>query len=1143
MRESFSLLDADLDSKYTLRQGRVYLSGVQALVRLPIMQRQQDVAAGLNTAGFISGYRGSPLGTFDQQLWKANRHLAEHHIHFEPGLNEELAATAVWGSQQTGLFPGAKYDGVFAMWYGKAPGVDRAGDGLRHGSSAGAAPLGGVLVLLGDDHNCKSASLPSQSEYACMHAMIPVLNPAGVEELLDYGLLGWALSRYSGAWVGLKCLIDTLDASASIEVSEHRARPVVPGGLSIPSLNIRWPDPPLQQELRQHGDRMSAIETFARANGLDRAVIDPGDRKRLALITTGKSYQDVCLALDELGISAERAADLGIGLYKVGMSWPLEPQRMRAFARGFELVMVVEEKRGLIEEQLARMLYDLPGEDRPRVIGKRDESGAPLFPSAGELNAVGIARVLATHILRIQPSQQLARKVADLEKRVAPGTDVLPRRLPYFCPGCPHNTSTKVPDGSRALAGIGCHYMAQWMDRSTETFTQMGAEGTSWIGQAPFSSTQHVFANLGDGTFAHSGSLAIRAAVAAKVNITYKLLYNDAVAMTGGQAVEAHLSVPQIVQILRAEGIAKIRIVTDDPNRYLHVALPADVSVTARDTLDAAQRELRDVRGVTVLIYDQTCAAELRRRRKRKLLPEPPHHVFINEYVCEGCGDCGLQSNCVAVVPLATELGRKRQIDQSACNKDRACVAGFCPSFVSVIGGRALAATRSHRDTLPPVPPAPNIPDLGQPYGIVIAGVGGTGVVTVGALIGMAAHLERKGVNVLDMVGLAQKGGQVISQIWIAAAPHQICGTRIPSGRGSLLLGCDLMVSACADSLSLLDRLEAYAIVNDHPSMPTEFTRNADLELPVEQLREAIAARVAGDRVDFLDSTARCAELFGDTISANIFLLGYAWQKGLIPLREEALLRAIEIDGSAVQINKAAFLWGRHAAARNAATSRRATAPPKGVDASELIARRTELLTSYQNAAYAQRYKELASRVRVAEERQVMGRQDLTVAVAENLHRLMAYKDEYEVARLFTATDFLGRLRKMFAGSGKLRFHMAPPLLAKRDGSGRPVKREFGAWIIPILRALAAMRRLRGTRLDVFGYTTERVMERRLITQYTALIEEILLTLQPRNHGIAVQLARIPEAIRGFGHVKQAAHDAAKRREAELLAQYRSVRA
>ncbi|MBX6370587.1 MAG: indolepyruvate ferredoxin oxidoreductase family protein, partial [Rhodospirillales bacterium] len=655
-----ALAAVTLDDKYVLERGRIYLTGIQALVRLPLMQRQRDIAAGLNTAGFISGYRGSPLGGLDQQLWAARRFLDRAHVRFQPGLNEDLAATAVWGSQQVGLWPGAKYDGVFAMWYGKGPGVDRSGDVFKHANAAGSSRYGGVLVLAGDDHAAKSSTLPHQSEYAFMDACIPVLNPSGVQEILDYGLIGWALSRYSGCWVAMKTIAETVDTSASVDIDPARIKLVTPTDFELPpdGLNIRWPDKPLEQEYRLHKYKLYAALAFARANGLDRVVLD-SPKARFGIVTTGKSYLDVRQALEDLGIDEAHAAEIGIRLYKVGMSWPLERDGIRRFAEGLEEILVVEEKRAVIENQLKEQLYNWREDVRPRVVGKFDENRVWIQPSTGELNPAHIAKVIAARLERFYTSERIRQRVAIIEakEKEAARLDAKVERVPHFCSGCPHNTSTRVPEGSRAVAGIGCHYMVTWMDRSTDTFTQMGGEGVPWIGQAPFTETAHIFANLGDGTYYHSGILAIRAAIAAGVNITYKILYNDAVAMTGGQPLDGTLTVPQIIDQLKAEGVSRIVVVSDQPEKY-----PPGIAARHRDDLDAIQRELREEKGVTVLVYDQTCAAEKRRRRKRGKMEDPKRRVFINDLVCEGCGDCSVQSNCMSVVPLETEFGRKRAI-------------------------------------------------------------------------------------------------------------------------------------------------------------------------------------------------------------------------------------------------------------------------------------------------------------------------------------------------------------------------------------------------------------------------------------------------------------------------------------------------
>ena len=1125
------MLDAlTLDDKYTARDGRIYLSGVQALVRLPMLQRERDLAAGLNTAGFVSGYRGSPLSGFDQQLWRAKAELEAHHIRFQPGQNEDLAATAVWGSQQTGLHGDARYDGVFAMWYGKAPGVDRSLDALRHGASAGSARHGGVLVLAGDDHGCKSSSIPSASEWAAVHAMMPVLNPTGLQEVVEYGLLGWAMSRYSGCWITLKCLIDTMDASGSIETAPESVLPVLPPGIGPGDLGIRWPDPPLEQERRMLEQRLPAAQAFARANRLDHTVWAGGGRPRLGIVATGKSFADTIEAFDQLGVSPAMAVDLGVALYKIGMSWPLETEGARAFAGGLEELLVVEEKRGLIEGQLARALYDLPDSRRPRLAGK------DAFPARGDFGAAAIAVQLGRRLVALDPANEMTKsRLAALEAEagaVMTGTTL--RRTPYYCPGCPHSISTVVPEGSRALAGIGCHYMAQWMDRSTDTYTQMGGEGASWIGQAPFVGARHVFVNLGDGTYAHSGSLAIRAAIAAGVNITYKLLYNDAVAMTGGQSAEGGFTVPQIVAQLLAEGVAAIRVVAEYPERFRPGELPRTVRLLPRARLDEVQRELREIPGVTILIYDQVCAAEKRRRRKTGAMPKPDVRVVINEAVCEGCGDCGVQSNCVAIQPVETAWGRKRQVDASACNVDLSCLKGFCPSFVTVEGGTAarpksLAAAAIDDDL-----PMPVLPRLDQPYSILIAGIGGTGVVTIGALLGMAAHLERRGSALLDMIGLSQKGGQVLTHLRLAASPEDLPSPRVPRGRGDLLLGCDALVAASPETLALLSPQSGHALINSRTAMPAEFARQPDLALPdlLATVRECVGERCVG-----IDATGLAVAALGDGIAANIFLLGFAWQRGLVPLEQESLLRAIALNGVAVAFNRAAFIWGRRAAHDPDGTARTlgVAAPRLPATLDELVAHRTAFLTEYGGGKFAERYRALVDRARDAEARHGDGRSGLALAVAESFAKLLAAKDEYEVARLLVAPAFLAQLRA--SGGGRPSFHLAPPLFSRPDpATGRPRKRRFGPWMLPVLRLLARLRGLRGTRFDPFAASADRRMERALVAQYEADMGRILTELRPGTYAAAIELARLPQRIRGFGPVKESAAAAAATERQRLLA-------
>ena len=1145
-----TLKDVSLDDKYTLADGRIFITGTQALVRLPIMQHLRDQALGLNTACYISGYRGSPLGGYDQQLWAAKKHLEAHNIVFNPGVNEDLAATAIWGTQQLGFHGEPKYDGVFSIWYGKGPGVDRTGDVFRHGNLAGTHPRGGVLVLMGDDHTCESSTTAHQSEFAMVDAMIPILNPAGVQELLDYGLIGWALSRYSGCWVGLKCMKDTIDASASVEVGAERVKIALPADFAMPAggVNIRWPDHPLDQEERLHKVKLDAVRAFARANRLDKVVLDAPDAK-LGIVTCGKSYMDVRQALQYLGVDEQEAARLGIRLYKVAMTWPLEPQGLTEFAQGLDKILVVEEKRGLIETQVKEILY---GRGRaPEVVGKRDELGKVLLRSNAALDPNEIAVAIGRRVLEYRPDRELEERVAAQEQLRArvpdkPAMD----RTPYFCSGCPHNTGTRVPEGSIALAGIGCHYMAQWMDRSTAGYTQMGGEGASWMGEAPFVKTAHAFQNIGDGTYYHSGLLAVRAAVASGVNMTYKILFNDAVAMTGGQHVDGPLTVPQITHQVAAEGAKKVVVVTDEPDKYgANAGFAPGVEVYHRDDYDRVQREIREIPGVTAIVYDQTCAAEKRRRRKRGQFPDPAKRVFINELVCEGCGDCGVKSNCVSVLPLETEFGRKRTIDQSSCNKDYSCVKGFCPSFVTVHGGTLRKGSQpasAGADTLFAAVPEPQQPSLDQPYGMLVTGVGGTGVVTIGAIVGMAAHLEGKGFGGLDMAGLAQKGGAVWTHLQIAADPAHIRTVRLGSGGASLLLGCDLVVSASQKTLDLV-RHGTRAVVNLHQQMTGDFTRNANMQFPAQSLRRGVLKGVGEGNAEFVEATRIATALLGDSIATNMFMLGFAFQKGLVPLGSASINRAIELNGAAVKMNQAAFLWGRRAAV-DAAAVERLIAPRAPAEDSrhlsqsldEMISRRTEFLTGYQNAAYARRYAELVSKVRDAESR-LKGRSGLAEAVARYYFKLLAYKDEYEVARLHTDTGFRDRIASRMEGDYRLHFHLAPPLLAKRNpDTGELIKSEYGAWMYPAFRLLAKLRFLRGSALDVFGYSAERRTERRLIGEYEALIAEILASLSADNHDLAVRLAAIPEDIRGYGHVKERALKAAKAREAELLAAFRA---
>jgi indolepyruvate ferredoxin oxidoreductase len=1160
------LTPVKLEDKYVLRSGRIYLSGIQALVRLPMLQRERDRAAGLNTAGFISGYRGSPLGGYDTALWQAEKFLKKHDIRFEPGLNEDLAATAVWGSQQVGLFPGSTVDGVFGIWYGKGPGVDRSVDVLRHANLAGTSRHGGVLAVAGDDHGAQSSTTAHQSEQVFEAAMMPILNPSTVQEYLDLGLLGFALSRYCGCWVAFKALSETVDSSASVHVDPQRVSIATPQGFEMPpgGLHIRWPvgamDWALDQEHRLHGAKMAAVGAFARANGIDRTVIDPRE-PRLGIISTGKAYLDVRQALCELGIDDATASAFGIRLYKVALTWPLEGAGVERFSEGLKEILVVEEKRGFIEHQLVHLLFNADASRRPRVVGKADESGAPLLPSTGELTPTMVARAIMMRLNRLgevnpQLEQRLAR-LESFEQRLMQTPPPQMRRTPFFCSGCPHNTSTRLPEGSRAMAGIGCHSMAMFMPmRHTSTLSQMGGEGANWIGQSPFTTEKHVFQNLGDGTYSHSGLTAIRAAAAAGVNITYKILYNDAVAMTGGQPVEGKLSVPQIVHQVLCEGAKRVVVVSEEPGKYRASGdLPRAVDTRHRDELDAVQRELRDTPGLTVLVYDQTCAAEKRRRRKRGFYPDPARRVFINDAVCEGCGDCSEQSNCISIQPIETEYGRKRQIDQSSCNKDFSCLKGFCPSFVTVHGGtlRKLhdpAIVASEELAGLPLPP-PRL--LDRPYGIVIAGIGGSGVITLGALLGMAAHLEGKGCTVLDCTGLSQKNGAVMSHVRLAKVSEDLHAVRVAAGSAGLLLGFDLVVAASPESLRCVETGVTKAIVNSHVAPTAAFVMDPDVDFGVAAIQRALRTAVGNAGIEFVDGTGLTTALLGDAIGTMLFMLGYAFQKGLVPLSLAAIERAIEINGVAADSNRRAFAWGRftaHDRSRAEALLHPAIhgkqhepqdLHPK--DLTALVARRAAFLTDYQDAAYARRYRDAVAGIAAAESARAPGRMELAAAVAQNLFKLMAYKDEYEVARLYTDGTFLEKLQQQFEGELRLEFHLAPPVLAPRDPiTGLPQKRAYGPWVFKLFKVLARLRRLRGTPFDVFGRTRERRQERAFIAQYEANLREIAAALTLENHTHAVEIAGLPEQMRGFGHIKARNVEKAKAREAQLLALLRDAR-
>ena len=1147
------LRPVSLEDKYDLTQSHIFVTGYQALIRACLMQKELDRRAGLNTAGFVTGYRGSPLGGLDQQFIRAARRLAASDIKFQPGINEELAATALWGTQQAELRGEGKFNGVFGMWYGKGPGVDRTGDAFRHANLAGSSKHGGVIALMGDDHTAESSTTAHQSEFHFVDVMMPILNPAGVQEFADYALYGWAMSRFSGAWAALKCMHETVESTGVVDASLDRINIITPEDFRMPpgGLNIRLTDTFLGQEARLHDFKRDAMLAFVRANKLNRIITTGGRAPKIGVITTGKAYLDVRQAFDELGIDEIKCNDLGLRLFKIACVWPIGRQELAEFAQGLDLIIVVEEKRSLIEVQVREELYGTA--NQPVCIGKKDEQGNWLFPVKGALDPNDIAICVGERLLRYGTNEELAANVARLksaQRALSETTDVA-QRIPYFCSGCPHNTSTRVPEGSRAYAGIGCHYMSQWMDRKTLGYTQMGGEGANWIGEAPFSKREHVFQNLGDGTYNHSGYLAIRAAIASGVTMTYKILFNDAVAMTGGQANDGGLTVPQIAAQVAAEGAKRVVVVTDEPWKYAKgTDWPRGLTVHHRDELDTIQRELATVPGVSVLIYDQTCAAEKRRRRKRGAFPDPDKRVVINDLVCEGCGDCGVKSNCVTVQPLETEWGRKRTIDQSSCNKDYSCLKGFCPSFVTVHGaklkrGEGVAEPRDW-----PALPTPDAPLLNHPYGIIVTGIGGTGIVTIGAIVGMAAHLEGKGVGIIDMAGLAQKGGAVSSHIRIANTPDDIHAIRVAAGGADLVLGGDIVVVGAKKVLGAMKAGSTRVIVNTAEFLPGDFTRNADFSLPTERLKRAIVGHAGRDRSHFVDAGRLATALLGNSIGSNMFMLGYAYQLGALPLSADAIERAIEMNGEAVSMNISAFRYGRRAAVDPKAVEALIEPRPQEQNDSlrlsqsfaETVDRRAAFLTDYQNAAYAKRYRNWVEKVRTVEAEKAPGQCGLAEAVARYLFKLMAYKDEYEVARLYSETSFLERVKSTFDGDRlSFEFHLAPPLLTRRDPqTGEPKKMSFGPWILRAFAVMAKFKFLRGTPFDPFGYTAERQTERRLVTEYEQLLDELCGHLTPGNHRIAVELAMIPEKIRGFGPVKQRHLAAAKAEETALFEQFRA---
>jgi indolepyruvate ferredoxin oxidoreductase len=1160
-----------LDDKYALDYGRAFMSGVQALVKLPMLQRQRDALAGKNTAGFVSGYRGSPLGGYDQALWKAKKFLQAQNIVFQPGVNEELAATALWGTQQMGFAPPGsnKFDGVFGIWYGKGPGVDRCSDVFKHANMAGTTPWGGVIAVAGDDHVAKSSTAAHQSDHIFKACGLPVFFPANVQEILDLGLHAFAMSRFSGVWAGMKTIQEIVESSATAMIDPERVQVKLPTDFEMPAggVHIRWPDHALEQEARLFDYKWYAALAYIRANRLNHNVVETA-HDRFGIIASGKAYNDTRQALLDLGLDDDTCRRLGIRVHKVAVVWPLEAQITREFAQGLREILVVEEKRQVIEYQLKEELYNWRPDVRPNVVGKFDDqegefsggewarpnpSANTLLRANADLSPALIARAIARRLKRVGlDGDVLARVEAQLaileaKERAMQAVEVKGDRLPWFCSGCPHNTSTVVPEGSRAMAGIGCHFMATWMDRATVGFTQMGGEGVPWVGMQPFSNEKHIFANLGDGTYFHSGLLAIRQAIAAGVNITYKVLYNDAVAMTGGQPVgerpEGH-SPLQIAHSLVAEGVNKLVVVTDDPDKYDGAKLPAGVEVHHRDRLDLIQREFREIPGTTAILYDQTCATEKRRRRKRGTMADPAVRVMINELVCEGCGDCSVQSNCLSVEPLETEFGRKRTINQSTCNKDTSCLKGFCPSFVTVEGGQLKKKAKDK--AVSPFElgelPEPQLPRTSDAYGIVVAGVGGTGVITIGQLLGMAAHMEGKGIVTQDSAGLAQKGGATWSHVLIADRQDAIRTTRVSMAAADLVIGCDPIVTGGKETVLRMREGRTRVALNAHGTPTAAFVKNAGWANPSDACAAEIGKAVGLQGLAAFNADAASSKLMGDSIYTNPMMLGFAWQKGWVPLERASLLRAIELNAVAVEQNKAAFEWGRRAAHDWGSVERLLTPAqviefkrPETLDS--VIARRVEFLTAYQDAAYAGRYQALVERVRAAE--QPVGKTSLAEAVARGLFKLMAYKDEYEVARLHTETGFRERVAEQFEGEFRIHYHLAPPLIAKHNERGELVKRKFGPATVTLFRLLARLKGLRGTALDIFGRTEERRTERALVEEYRQTVETLLAGLSAGNHAQAVEIARLPEQIKGYGHVKARNLAAVRPQWERLVAQWK----
>ena len=1136
-------MDTKLEDKYTLENGIRFLTGTQALVRIPLVQIRKDNKNNLKTACYISGYRGSPLGGYDQQILKNIDYLNANNIQFQPGINEELAATSLWGTQQSNLRGEGKYDGVFGIWYGKGPGVDRAGDALKHVNLAGTSKYGGVLALMGDDHICESSTTSHQSEFAMIDAMIPFFNPSGVQEILDYGLYGIHLSRQSGCWIGIKCVHDNVSSGATVDLNEnrHSIKDVNNEFLTDEGLNIRLNDSPQAKEHRLHYHKIKVVKEFCKINKLNEIKYNFPNSK-IGIVTTGKSYLDTKLAFEKIGIDKNLSKQIGIKFLKIAMPWPLENTIIEEFSQGLEKIIVVEEKRSLIETQIKEILFNT--NKNIKIIGKLDEENNDLFLSSGSLDPGIIAIKLYKHISQIHSSEKIQNNINNLKNLLKNNNNVLNiERAPYFCSGCPHNTSTKIPENTRAITGISCAYLVQNMERNNEGFTQMGSEGASWVGESVFSNTDHIFQNMGDGTYIHSGILSIRHAVAAKTKMTFKILYNDAVALTGGQALDGLPTVAQMSRQLESEGVKKIAIITDEPNKYKsRDKFSNNSKVYDRKEIIDVQIKLSQINDTTAIIYDQTCAAEKRRRIKKSILPEPNKKIFINEKVCEGCGDCGIQSNCISIVPVETEYGRKRQIDQSNCNKDYSCVDGFCPSFVSVVGDVKLKTNVNNSliERINSTISEPILPEIQQSYGIMIAGIGGTGVVTIGAILATAAQIDGKGSGVLDMTGLAQKGGAVKSFLKIFKDPKEISTIRLSYGDTNLLMGFDLLVANDEEVLKTLDKQKTKSIINSDEIMTGEFTRDKNFFLPFDKMKENLINILGKNNIEFIPSNTIAKKILGDSILSNMFIVGKAYQSGLIPIKAKAIEQAIQLNGVSIEENIQAFRLGRHSINMKEEILNLIYEKEKVItDFDEKSVDRYNFLIEYQNKKYADKYKELVDYVKKCEEKISVDIKNFSNAVAINYFKLMSYKDEYEVARLYSDNEFINKINETFEGNFKINFHLSPPIFYTQDKvTGRPLKINFGSWIMILFKFISLFKFLRGTYFDLFGYFEERKIERLLINNYKDRILEICSKLTIENYALAVEIASTPDQIRGFGYIKEKNIEIAKRCEDKLMSAF-----